>query len=120
MIRWVSRNTSKPRRRQESECLVVQASPAFSRSTQDENPEDVAEQLWGEVCRTLGGPAAQRPLAMRAHLWRYAFADRPLGETCLFSSSLMVGVAGDWGRGRLAEHAFESGVSLAKQLVAAI
>ena len=120
VIRWVSRNTSKPRRRQESECLVVQASPAFSRSTQDENPEDVAEQLWGEVCRTLGGPAAQRPLAMRAHLWRYAFADRPLGETCLFSSSLMVGVAGDWGRGRLAEHAFESGVSLAKQLVAAI
>lgn len=120
VIRWVSRNGSKPRRSQEAECLVVQASPAFSRSTRDEDPGAVAEQLWEEVCRVTGWPVGRRPLVMHAHLWRHAFADRPLGETCLFSSALMVGVAGDWGRGRLAEHAFESGLSLARQMVAAI
>jgi renalase len=120
VIRWVSRNSSKPRRSQESECLVVQASPAFSRATQDDEPAAVAIDLWAEVCRVTGWPADRRPIELHAHLWRYAFADRPLGETCLFSSALMVGVAGDWGRGRLAEHAFESGLSLAKQMVAAI
>jgi predicted NAD/FAD-dependent oxidoreductase len=71
------------------------------------------------VCNTLSLPPI-RPAQISAHLWRHGLVDEALGETFLFSSESLVGVAGDWCLGRLAEHAFESGTGLGRAIVAAI
>jgi renalase len=116
-IRWVARNNTKPRRQKDTECLVVQASQVWSRATEDDDPEAVAEELWADLCQRLSIPGTVRPIAMRAHLWRHGFATRPLGETYLYSTEHKLGAAGDWCRGRLAEHAYGSGVGLAKAMI---
>jgi predicted NAD/FAD-dependent oxidoreductase len=119
VIRWIARNNTKPGRTTKGETLVVHASPAWSRQTEDVEPEAVAEELWSEVCHVLALPPV-RPTQMTAHLWRHGLVDQSLGETYMFSSQHNVGVAGDWCLGRLAEHAFESGAALGHAIVAAL
>ena len=68
----------------------------------------------------LVAPAACAAAVMTAHLWKHGIADQPLGETYIFSSDHRVGICGDWCRGRLAEHAFDSGTALGKAIVNAI
>lgn len=116
VIRWVGRNNTKPGRTSRGEAVVVHASQTWSRETEDAEPELVAEELWNEVSHILSLPPV-RPSLMTAHLWRHGLVDNSLGETYLFSSEHMVGVAGDWCLGRLAEHAFESGSSLGRAIV---
>lgn len=119
IVRWVSRNNSKPGRVGRGDHVVIHAAPAWTRQTEDVEPEAVAEELWAEVSHVLSLPPV-RPAQMVAHLWRHGLVDTPLGETCLFSREHMVGVAGDWCRGRLAEHAFESGSALAGYIIDAL
>lgn len=119
VVRWVSRNNSKPGRLQVGEHIVVHAAPGWTRQTEDLDPETVAEELWAEVSHALNLPPT-RPAQMAAHLWRHGLVDLPLGETYLFARDRMVGVAGDWCRGRLAEHAFESGAYLGQAIVDAL
>jgi renalase len=119
VVRWIGRNSSKPGRKASGETIVVHASPAWSRELEDIEPDEVAEELWSEVCRGVGLPPI-RPTMMSAHLWRHGLVDSSVGETYLFSSEHRVGAAGDWCLGRLAEHAFESGYGLGKAIVNAI
>ncbi len=119
VVRWISRNNSKPLRTARGDHIIVHAAPAWTRQTEDLEPEAVAEELWAEVSHALSLPPV-RPTQMVAHLWRHAYVDTPLGETFLFSRAHMVGVAGDWCRGRLAEHAFESGASLGQAIIDAL
>ena len=119
VVRWVSRNNSKPGRAGRGESIVVHASPVWTRETEDADPAAVAEELWGEVSHVLGLPPI-RPAQMVAHLWRHGLVDAHLGETFLFSREHMVGVAGDWCLGRLAEHAFDSGALLGKAMMEAM
>ena len=119
VIRWIGRNNKKPGRLAGGEHLVVHASPALPRETEDAEPEAVAEEVWSEVCHILDLPPV-RPQQMGAHLWRHGLVEQPLGETSIFSSDLKVGAAGDWCRGRLCDQAFESGASLGKAMVDAI
>lgn len=120
VVRWIARNTSKPRRPAGVECLVVHASHVWSRTTEQEEPTTVANEMWEEMRKLLNLPASLQPIAMQAHLWKHGFAERPLGETYVYSSEHRVGIAGDWCRGRLVDHAFESGVGLGKALVASM
>jgi renalase len=119
VIRWVSRNNAKPGRTSRGDHVIIHASPAWTRETEDADPESVAEQLWGEVSHVLSLPPT-RPTQMSAHLWRHGLVEQTLGETFLFSSDHMVGVAGDWCLGRMAEHAYESGARLGKVIVDAV
>jgi hypothetical protein len=61
-----------------------------------------------------------RPVKTIAHLWRHGLVDASLGESYVYSSEHRVGVAGDWCLGRLAEHAFDSGTSLGRAIVASL
>ena len=119
VVRWIARNNTKPGRRAEGEALVIHASPAWSRETEHNDPQEVAEELWSEVSNLLNLPPV-RPVHMTAHLWRPGLVETSLGETCLYSSEHMVGLAGDWCLGRLAEHAFESGDRLAKAIIGSL
>ena len=119
VIRWIGRNNGKPGRSTRGEHLVVHAAQDWSRETEDADPELVAEELWAEVCHGLDLPPI-RPQQMSAHLWRHGLVERSLGETYLFSSEDMVGLAGDWCLGRLAEQAYESGTLLGRTMVDAL
>ncbi len=119
VVRWIGRNSSKPGRNGRGESIVIHASPAWSRETEDIEPEVVADELWGEVRHVLSLPAV-RPNHMIAHLWKHGLVDSSLGESYVYSSEHNVGVAGDWCLGRLAEHAFESGTSLGRAIVASL
>jgi renalase len=119
VVRWISRNNTKPGRGGRGESIVVHASPSWSRETEDAEPDVVAEELWGEVSHVLGLPPV-RPTRMTAHLWTHGLVDQSLGETYIFSTEHRVGVAGDWCLGRLAEHAFESGDRLGSAIINAL
>ena len=119
VIRWVARNSSKPGRKGVGDHIVIHASPEWSRETEDADPEVVATEVWEEVSNALSLPPI-RPAQMSAYLWKHGLVDTSLGESFEFSSEHMVGCAGDWCLGRLAEHAFESGVGLGKAMVNAL
>ena len=80
VIRWVGRNNKKPGRSSRGEHIVVHASPAWTRETEDAEAEAVAEELWSEVCHLLDLPPV-RPQQMGAYLWRHGLVEQPLGET---------------------------------------
>lgn len=119
VIRWIARNNNKPGRNARGDSVIIHASPAWTRQTEDVDPDTVAEELWSEVAHVLGLPPV-RPTKMVAHLWKHGLVDSSLGESYIYSSELKVGVAGDWCLGRLAEHAFESGTSLGRAIVASL
>lgn len=119
VVRWIARNNTKPSRLPRGDSIVIHASPTWSRQTEDAEPEIIAEELWGEVSHILGLPPV-RPVRMTAHLWTHGLVDQSLGETYLFSTEHMVGLAGDWCLGRLAEHAFDSGDRLANAIIGAL
>ncbi|MEZ5817081.1 MAG: FAD-dependent oxidoreductase [Hyphomicrobiaceae bacterium] len=119
VVRWVARNNAKPSRPVRGDHIVIHASPGWTRETEDVEPEVVASELWNEVCNILSLPPI-RPAQITAHLWRHGLVEEALGETFLFSTQHLVGVAGDWCLGRLAEHAFESGAGLGRAIVNAL
>jgi predicted NAD/FAD-dependent oxidoreductase len=119
VVRWVARNNHKPGRTKSGESIVVHASPGYSREAEDVEPEVIAEELWSEVKRAMGLPNIT-PQVISATLWRHGLVDQSLGESYVFSSQHMVGVAGDWCLGRLAEHAFESGHLLGRAIVSSL
>ncbi len=119
VIRWIARNNTKPGRSTRGETVVVHAAPSWSRETEDADPEVVAEEMWGEVSHIFGLPPV-RPSQMTAHLWKHGLVESSLGESFVFSTDDLVGVAGDWCLGRLAEHAFESGFSLGRAITQAL
>lgn len=116
IIRWVARNNSKPGRTARGDNIVIHASQAWSHEAEDAAPDMVAEELWNEVSHLLGLPPT-RPSLMTAHLWRQGLVNQSLGETYIYSGDDKVGLAGDWCIGRLAEHAFESGIGLGRAIV---
>ena len=116
IIRWIGRNNAKPHRNSRGDQLVIHAAQAWSRETQDFEPDVVAEEIWSEASNVLGLPPI-RPTSMHAVLWRDALVETPLGESCLYTRELQLGACGDWCLGRLAEQAFESGASLGKLMV---
>lgn len=119
VIRWVARNNTKPGRAPTGENIVIHASPAWSTEAQDRDPEDVAEELWGEVCNVMSLPPV-RPSHMTAHLWRHGPVHQPLTDGCLYSAEHKAGMAGDWCLGHLAEHAFESGDRLGRAIISSL
>jgi renalase len=119
VVRWVARNNTKPGRSGKGDHIVVHASPKWSREAEDAEPEVITQELWGEVSNLLSLPPV-RPSQMSAILWRHGLVDTALGESFIFSSEHGVGTCGDWCLGRLAEHAFESGLGLGRAIVNAI
>lgn len=118
-IRWIARNNTKPGRSARGESIVIHASPAWSRETEDVDPDTIADELWNEASHALGLPPV-RPSRKAAHLWRNGLVEQALGETFLYSDAQKVGAAGDWCLGRLSEHAYESGQGLARAIIASL
>jgi predicted NAD/FAD-dependent oxidoreductase len=67
--------------------------------------------------RLLAALPLPAPRHAAAHRWRYALADRPLGEGCVWDAALRLGLCGDWCIAGRAEAAFDSGAALARAVL---
>jgi predicted NAD/FAD-dependent oxidoreductase len=56
------------------------------------------------------------PVMVKAHRWRYALTEKPLGEPCLWDEGLQLAVCGDWCLGARVESAFLSGSAAAGRI----
>jgi hypothetical protein len=118
-LSWAACDSSKPGRPEGPQCWVVHASPAWSREHLEDDAEDVAQWLWREFLDALGG-GLSAPVTLRAHRWRHAFAERPLGSPCVVDEETAIGACGDWCLAPRVEAAFDSGRALAHSLLSTV
>ncbi|MFZ6774266.1 NAD(P)/FAD-dependent oxidoreductase [Undibacterium sp. SXout7W] len=115
---WIARDTSKPEHRV-GERWVAHATPAWSVEHLEDDHERVKEKLLKAFHEATGSWI--QPIYAVTHRWRYAQAERPLLNDCLWNAELGLGVCGDWfavgldGAGRV-ENAFMSGLALANKI----
>ncbi|MEJ1160671.1 NAD(P)/FAD-dependent oxidoreductase [Prosthecomicrobium sp. N25] len=115
-IVWIARNGSKPGRPADTETIVVQASPAWSRRHLELSPDRVASLLMEAFLRATG--CGHDPLFVQAHRWRYARVEQAAGVPCLWDPDARVGCCGDWCLGPRIECAFDSGEAAAEAVIA--
>ena len=115
-LSWIARDTSKPEHRA-GERWVAHASQAWSIEHLEEDPERAKEKLLKAFHEATGSWI--QPIHAVVHRWRFAQAEHPLPEDCLWDAKRKIGVCGDWfavgleGSGRV-ENAFLSALALAK------
>lgn len=115
-LAWLARDSHKPERPQTiGERWVFHTTTDWSRKHLEEAPERVAAQLLEAVFASTGAVRVE-PRFFVSHRWRYAEAQTPLGEDCLFDEALQLAACGDWARGGGIEAAFLSGVAAAARL----
>jgi hypothetical protein len=117
-IAWIARDSSKPGRDRATETVVVHATPDWSRANLEESPTDIAPRLLAAF-RDLAGVAAQ-PSFVAAHRWRYALVERTAEQSFLWDEATNLGACGDWCLGPRVEAAFESGDTLAGEMLATL
>ncbi|MGV3682940.1 MAG: NAD(P)/FAD-dependent oxidoreductase [Acidovorax sp.] len=111
-LRWVARDSSKPGRTG-PETWLLHASPEWSEAHIEDSAESVTAALLAAFAALGGTP----PVAATAHRWRYADTEPALQQGCWWSSTLGLGVCGDWLHGGKVEGAWLSGRALAHQML---
>lgn len=119
-IAWIADNSSKPDRplpRGESDmhCVVIHATPEWSRAHLEADMQDVIGQLYARHVGITG--IMDEPVHGDAHRWRYAQVTDPLGEPCLIDPTRRLAACGDWCLGARVEAAFDSGEAAAAALL---
>ena len=115
-LSWLSKNSSKPERPGEpGESWVLHASPAWSRAHLELEPEAVVPMLMDAFFATTGARKVE-PSFAKAHRWRAAVTEKPLGEACLWDEERRLAVCGDWCLGPAVEAAFLSGSAAAGRI----
>lgn len=118
-IAWAACDSTKHERPAGAQCWVVHASAAWSKEHLGDDADEVAQQLWRAFAGACG-IERHAPRWLRAHRWRYALAERPLGQPCLVDEESGAGACGDWCTAPRVEAAFESGRALAHSLLSVI
>lgn len=113
------RNSEKPGRPNSLDSWVVHADVRWSEANLERERDDVARLLHEEFLRANQLNAVD-PVYLRGHRWRYSRVVQPVGVSHLWDSDFRLGLAGDWLLGPDAEHAFESGLSLARALLPSV
>ena len=113
-LAWVARTLSKPGRTGE-ETWTLHASHAFTRDHLQTKPEDMADHLT-QAFSQLGAP---QPTWALAHRWLYALAESKSAQrpVCLWDTPTGLGICGDWLTDGRVEGAWQSGTSLARQVL---
>jgi renalase len=114
-VAWAARNRTKPGRG-DGESWTLHADPGWSREMLERQPEEIAPALLAAFAAEVPD-ALPPPTYQAAHRWRYALAERPLGEPCVWDPALRLGLCGDWCLGPRVEAAYLSGTALAAALV---
>lgn len=113
VIGWAARNSAKPGR-PGLETWVVQASPAWSRSHLEAQPETVTARLRSALGDLLGVDLPA-PVVEASHRWRFARSGAE-GSEALYDPARRLGLCGDWLVGARVEAAWLSGTALARRM----
>lgn len=108
-ISWLVRENSRPGAPAAPVAYMLHMSAAWSTA----HLEDSADEVIASVASFAG-----HAVYAAAHRWRYALADKPLGEAFLFDGDLGLGLCGDWCLGGRLEAAYISGRDLGIRLAA--
>jgi photolyase PhrII len=112
---WVARNSSKPGR-SPVEAWVAHASPRWSQENLELSKEEVQEPLLAAFFESIQTPRVEAAKAV-AHRWRYALAEEPIHDQCLWDPDRNLAVAGDWVMGSRIEGAVLSGMAAAGRIL---
>jgi predicted NAD/FAD-dependent oxidoreductase len=118
IIVWAARNSGKPGRGP-NECWVLHADAEWSSNHFDLDPTKVIHRLTTAFFAAAGIEDIQ-PVFSSAHRWRYAKAQNPLKDECLWDGEAMIGVCGDWCCNSRIEGAFLSGAAVAGRVLGAV
>ena len=110
---WIARDSARPGHAAGPEAWVLHATADWSRAHLEDGPDSVIEALLQAF------PASAKPVHVSAHRWRYALVETPLGQSCLWDPAASIGLCGDWCLGPRIEAAYDSGVALARAVLAA-
>ncbi len=120
-LSWVAENRCRPGGTGELQHWVLHGSPEWSEEHLEDDPEEVAEQLWEAFCDLWGDWRGSEdrlvPESLTAHRWRYARAEPALETGVLRSRRWPITLAGDWLRGSRVEGAFLSGQAAASEIL---
>jgi len=111
----VHRNGAKPGR-DGGESWVVHARSDWSRKHLEAAPDSIVQPLF-EAFASAVESDLPAPRYARAHRWRYAHVETPVGEPCLFDRATMLAACGDWCLGPGVEAAFLSGAAAAGRIL---
>lgn len=117
-LSWIARTSSKPARTSEPERWVLHGSAPWSKAHLEESAEQVTALLLDAAFESMGVPG-RAPVWASAHRWRYALADNPLDEGCLYDEATGIGASGDWTHGNRVEGAILSGRAMARRIAEA-
>jgi renalase len=115
-IAWAAREGSRPGAEAAADHWVLHAGSGWSRAHLEDSAEATGAALIAAFRAETGAAA---PDLVLAHRWRYALAETPLGEACLWDDAGRLGVCGDWCLGGRVEAAHDSGTALARRVIAA-
>jgi predicted NAD/FAD-dependent oxidoreductase len=109
---WIARENARPGRPAAPAAYTLHATAAWSTAHLEDPADAVIDALRTAFAQATG--IAAPPVWARAHRWRYALADRPLGQPCLWDGAARLGLCGDWCLDGKLEAAYLSGRSLAE------
>ena len=119
-IAWLANNSSKPQRSQnrQTQDWVIQASPRWSTSHLENDPEEIVQALVLEMAKLVQTPLQSFIEYAAAHRWRYARV-LPIKKESRFrySSENKIGFCGDYFSTSRIESSFLSGHELANQII---
>lgn len=115
-LSWAACESSKPGRPGGGRSWTVHASVPWSREHLEADATEVARLLLHEFA-TATGTTLPVPEHLRAHRWRHAMVEQPLGLPCIVDEEVAAGACGDWCIAPRVEAAFESGRALAHALL---
>lgn len=114
-ISWIARENSRPGAPPSPVAYTIHASPEWSAAHLEDHPDQVIAVLSKEFVAATG--IAVGPMFLRAHRWRYARAEKPLGAPFLWDCAQSLGLCGDWCLAGRLEAAYLSGRALGIRLV---
>ncbi|NNC38300.1 MAG: hypothetical protein HKO02_12645 [Hyphomonadaceae bacterium] len=115
-ISFIARNSSKAGRDSKRDVWVAHASPAWSQTNLELDPEDAISHLH-PVLNSIIGSSEANPPYISAHRWRYANVAQAAGTPFLKDETASLFAAGDWCLGPGVEHAFASGEAVAQSIL---
>lgn len=114
-ISWIALDSAKTSRTG-PDCWVAQASPEWSRAHLELEKDAIAAKMLPMVCNLIGADQSAA-LHVAGHRWRYALAQKPLGQPFL-SDGAGLFIGGDWALAGRVEAAWDSGQAMAKAVLA--
>jgi len=109
-LAWIARENARPGAVQPETAYTIQASAPWSTAHLENPPETIIEFLVAAFWAATAIPPA--PFTARAHRWRYALAETPLGQPYIWAPETRLGLCGDWCLAGRLEAAFLSGQAL--------